>query len=124
MKKTSSRKVLDAKKALEEPGGAPNPATADNPPPGSDAEVAAEAEIEKLDLETRISGERTSASRALYVAAAPTSLPLHHSMRRAFENVARARKVEKHLQFYAPVASRSTRLSCSVAPPPRACVVG
>jgi hypothetical protein len=43
------QEVLDAKKALEEPGGAPNPATADNPPPGSDAEVAAEAEIEKLD---------------------------------------------------------------------------
>ena len=41
--------VLDAKKVLEEPGGAPNPAPADNPPPGSDAEVAKEAEIEKLD---------------------------------------------------------------------------
>jgi hypothetical protein len=41
--------VLDAKKALEEPGGAPNPATVDNPPPGSDAEVAKESEIEKLD---------------------------------------------------------------------------
>ena len=41
--------VLDAKKALEEPGGAPNPATVDNPPPGSDAEGAKEAEIEKLD---------------------------------------------------------------------------
>jgi len=43
------REVLDAKKALEEPDGAPNPATADNPTPGSDAEVAKEAEIEKLD---------------------------------------------------------------------------
>jgi hypothetical protein len=43
------QEVLDAKKALEEPGGSPNSATADNPPPGSDAEVAAEAEIEKLD---------------------------------------------------------------------------
>jgi hypothetical protein len=39
--------VLDAKKALEEP--APNPATADNPPAGSDAEMANEVEIEKLD---------------------------------------------------------------------------
>ncbi len=39
--------VLDAKKALEERDGAPNPA--DNPPAGSDAEVAKEAEIEKLD---------------------------------------------------------------------------
>jgi hypothetical protein len=43
------QEVLDARKALEEPGGAPNQATADNPPPGSDAEVAEEAEIEKLD---------------------------------------------------------------------------
>jgi hypothetical protein len=43
------QQVLDAKKALEEPGGSPNSAIADNPPPGSDAEVAAEAEIEKLD---------------------------------------------------------------------------
>jgi hypothetical protein len=41
------QEVLDAKKALEERDGAPNPA--DNPPAGSDAEVAKEAEIEKLD---------------------------------------------------------------------------
>ena len=41
------QEVLDAKKALEERDGAPNPAN--NPPVGSDAEVAKEAEIEKLD---------------------------------------------------------------------------
>ena len=41
------QEVLDAKKALEERDGAPNPS--DNPPAGSDAEVAKEAEIEKLD---------------------------------------------------------------------------
>src|SRR4051812_36727985 len=43
------REVLDAKKALEEADGTPNPATADNPSAGSDAEIAKEVEIEKLD---------------------------------------------------------------------------
>ncbi len=38
------REVLNAKKVLERPTGA-----AKDPPPGSEAEVAKEAEIEKLD---------------------------------------------------------------------------
>jgi len=43
------REVLDAKTALSESAGTTRPASADNPPAGSDAEVAKEAEIEKLD---------------------------------------------------------------------------
>jgi hypothetical protein len=41
--------VLDAKEALEEASGTTNPASPDNPSAGSDAEVAKEVEIEKLD---------------------------------------------------------------------------
>jgi hypothetical protein len=41
--------VLDAKSALEKYAGTTNPAFAGNPPAGSDAEVANEVEIERLD---------------------------------------------------------------------------